>query len=674
MTPEVNEIKMDASDSESVSTLFDACMVELASGFAALPDKPEETPSSTLRALWQAAAGQPLSVQRSMGTQLPKLNEAGLLELKRLIGLRLAGTPLAHLTARQQFMGVELIATSEALIPREETELLGYAALAELRTIVREKGQATVIDVCTGSGNLALALAWHEPRARVWASDLSVGAVALARRNLGLLGLGDRVEFRVGDLLAAFDTSEFHGKVDLLVCNPPYISSSKVDGMHGEIIGHEPRLAFDGGPLGIRILLRLISEAPRFLRGGGWLIFEIGLGQGPGILKRLLQSGEYADIKELLDKHGQIRAVLARCTTSGTRLSYADSAPSKHEYFVLETNALEECENVISLWRTGLNAGNLYQAKFDWYYRANPAGLPLTLFLRCRGNESAVGVAALGRRRVRYKGGNFDTGVLVDFVVRPEHRTLFPALLLQREMRTFALRSHNLIWGTPNAKATAVFCRAGYQCIGQLKRYVRVIRSEKYLARHLPLWISRVIAPILDVLRFTALLLPEIGTRRYHTHWLASPDIRFEDLWHRSELADQLTGVRDRHFLTWRFTDNPFRTHSFFVLVSRGDQRLLGYAACEFADQTLLVRDFLVDVNVKRASARLWRGLAKEAFRRGCTSLSTEFLGDTNVHRELRAAGFSVRAQSPLYASAPERKSSLLDEQRWYITNADLDV
>ena len=99
----------------------------------------------------------------------------------------------------------------------------------------------------------------------------------MARRNATQLGLAKRVSFRVGDLLAPFDTPGFPGSVDLLVCNPPYISSAKVDGMHAQVADHEPRLAFDGGPFGIRILQRVINEAPRLLRAGGTLAFEVGV-------------------------------------------------------------------------------------------------------------------------------------------------------------------------------------------------------------------------------------------------------------------------------------------------------------------------------------------------------------------------------------------------------------
>jgi len=292
--------------------LYRACERELASGLKTLADKPEETVGTTLAALWHASAGRPLSVQRARHAALPVLDDRGAARLRALLLQRMGGTPLAHLTGRQQFMGVELLASAEALIPREETALLGRTALELLHEVLPGGGEAKVIDVCTGSGNLALALAWHEPRARVWGADLSEEAVALAHRNAVHLELTDRVEFRCGDLLAPFDSPEFLGQIDLLICNPPYISSGKVDGMSDEIIGHEPRLAFDGGPLGIRILQRLISQAPLFLRAGGWLAFEVGLGQGRGIRQRLEKQGGYADIREVYDKNGEVRA-LAGC-------------------------------------------------------------------------------------------------------------------------------------------------------------------------------------------------------------------------------------------------------------------------------------------------------------------------------------------------------------------------
>lgn len=298
--------------------MYRKCENELDSAWHAYQDKPAETPATTVAAMWHTAAGYPLSVQRAFEVALPPLDVAGTKRLRALMAKRLQGIPLAHLTGWQQFMGVEFQTSEAALIPRMETELLGYAALEELRTIVREDQTATVIDACTGSGNLAIALAYHARRARFWGADLSVDAIALARRNAAHHILSDRVTFLSGDLLAPFDAPEFHGTVDLLVCNPPYISSGKVDILPGEIIGHEPRLAFDGGPLGIRILQRLINEAPRFLRKGGCLAFEVGVGQGRGMRRRIEQHDGYCDVREITNSDGEIRALLARARSAGT--------------------------------------------------------------------------------------------------------------------------------------------------------------------------------------------------------------------------------------------------------------------------------------------------------------------------------------------------------------------
>jgi release factor glutamine methyltransferase len=178
------------------------------------------------------------------------------------------------------------------------------------------RDKVVVVDVCTGSGNLALALAFHAPMAQVYASDISGEAVALARRNALHLQLQDRVEIREGDLLAPFDDPSFHGQVDLLVCNAPYISSGKVDAMPQEIVGHEPRVAFDGGPFGIRIVERLMREAPKFLRSGGCLAFEVGLGQGPAFLKRLSTNKRYSRLRSFGDGAGAVRAIVAEASNA----------------------------------------------------------------------------------------------------------------------------------------------------------------------------------------------------------------------------------------------------------------------------------------------------------------------------------------------------------------------
>lgn len=296
---------MDAMDA-----FYDTLHARLSASLQTLPDKPRENPHTALRALWFTAAGEPRSVVTAAQGALPPLVDDGARRsLAQLVDRRLAGEPLAHLTGRGHFMGLELLAGPDALIPRVETELLAHACV-ELLHPATARRPARVIDVCTGSGNLALAIAHHVPDAEVFGTDISAQALALAARNRAHLGLS-RVEWRCGDMLAPFDAG-FDGTVDLVVCAPPYILSAKVQQMAPEISVHEPRLAFDGGPLGVSVLLRLLEDSPRLLRAGGWLAFEAGLGQGTSMRRRLERDHHYDEVRALADERGDVRAILAR--------------------------------------------------------------------------------------------------------------------------------------------------------------------------------------------------------------------------------------------------------------------------------------------------------------------------------------------------------------------------
>lgn len=307
----------DASDADSdpapgpgdpaPPALFERHLARLVAEAAILPDHPEETPDSTLRALWALAAGTPLSVGAAAALPLALLTEAGERLLGSLVERRIAGSPLGHLTGRQSFMGVELLAGPEALVPRAETEILGRTAL----DLVRATKASLVVDLCTGAGNLAAAVAVGVPGLTVHAADLSVAAVGLARANTLFTGVADRVHVHQGDLFDALP-AELRGSVDVLICNPPYISSAKVGEMAAEIAEHEPRMAFDGGSLGLSIVSRLVQEAPDWLRPGGWLCFEIGLGQGSYWQKRIPRFPGWEVVEPVADDEGNIRVLTVR--------------------------------------------------------------------------------------------------------------------------------------------------------------------------------------------------------------------------------------------------------------------------------------------------------------------------------------------------------------------------
>jgi len=203
-----------------------------------------------------------------------------------------------------RFMDVELLTDRGVLVPRGETELLGNAALEVLADT------AYVIDMCCGSGNLACALAVHRPRARVWASDLTDACVALARRNVAHVGASDRVRVVQGDLFAGLKGLE--GTIDAVVCNPPYISQAKLAAERHSLLEHEPREAFDGGPYGLSIHQRVVKEALPFLKPGGHLLFEIGLGQGRQVKLLFERTRAYEEIRTVSNAAGEVRVVAAR--------------------------------------------------------------------------------------------------------------------------------------------------------------------------------------------------------------------------------------------------------------------------------------------------------------------------------------------------------------------------
>jgi release factor glutamine methyltransferase len=289
-------------------------LISLAESFIAMPDKPEETPESILNALWLLAMGRHIPAEAAIHMELRELSNTETTNLNRYIDRWKSGEPLAHITNRQQFCELEFIVGQQALIPRKETEILAHAALDKIGIV--DTPQPVVIDICTGCGNLPIVIKHHFPNAIVYASDLSPDAIELARRNADHHHLNDLIEFAVGDLLSPFENLGLHNNIDVVTCNPPYISSKKVTAMANEIARHEPSMAFDGGPFGVSILQRTINESVDYIKPNGWLIFEVGSGQGQPIVKMLERKKEFINIEAKLDELNQIRVIAVQRSTN----------------------------------------------------------------------------------------------------------------------------------------------------------------------------------------------------------------------------------------------------------------------------------------------------------------------------------------------------------------------
>ena len=214
---------------------------------------------------------------------------------------RLAGEPIQYITGRQEFFGLALKVTPAVLIPRPETELLVEAVLERL-----PKDRALqIIDVGTGSGAIAIALAWHLPLAQVTAVDLEPAALEVARENAGTHHLQDRIEFVQSDLLEAVGGDL---QFDAIVSNPPYITYDDRDSLHRQVRDHEPASALFAEADGLGIYNRLIPQACLALKHGGRIALEIGHGQRAAI-NALLSAWEKVEFLD--DLQGIPRVAIA---------------------------------------------------------------------------------------------------------------------------------------------------------------------------------------------------------------------------------------------------------------------------------------------------------------------------------------------------------------------------
>ncbi|RKG58305.1 peptide chain release factor N(5)-glutamine methyltransferase [Corallococcus sp. AB011P] len=216
------------------------------------------------------------------------LSKDELSAFKALIERRMAGEPTNYLTGTKEFYNRPFKVDARVLIPRPETELLVEAVLHS----VPKDAPSRVLDVCTGSGCIAISVAAERPQATVLATDLSKDACALARENAQALGVAERVSVLEGDLFSPLPPD---ATFRVVVSNPPYIDSGDIAGLSAEV-RREPRLALDGGPDGLVALRRVIQGARRVLEPGGLLALEMGETQGSAVLE-LLRAAGYSDAR-----------------------------------------------------------------------------------------------------------------------------------------------------------------------------------------------------------------------------------------------------------------------------------------------------------------------------------------------------------------------------------------
>jgi release factor glutamine methyltransferase len=219
--------------------------------------------------------------------------------------------PVAYLTGRAHFFNLEFEVTRDVLIPRPDTETLVENVIQLVR---REAGfeSPRVLDLCTGSGCIAAAIAHNVKNAVAVATDISPAAVAVARKNLDRLGLSQRVTVEAGDLFEPLDRLADRQPFDLLVANPPYIPTGQIPQLDRSVRDYEPLSALDGGLDGLAIHRRILKESPAHLLPGAHVFLEIAFDQAEVARQIAGEHAEFSDIRILKDQAGNDRVLTAR--------------------------------------------------------------------------------------------------------------------------------------------------------------------------------------------------------------------------------------------------------------------------------------------------------------------------------------------------------------------------
>jgi len=273
----------------------------LADGAHALVDSESENDSARLDAeiLLALTLQKPRTWLYTWPEHIPSLPEQHMyLDLLRR---RQSGEPVAYLTHRREFFGLELKINHHVLVPRPETETLVQCVL----DVLADNSAARIADLGTGSGAVALALASQKTQARIVATDASSDALALARENAERLGI-DNVTFMAGDWLAPLSGLTF----DLIASNPPYIAEDDPH-LSRDGVRFEPKPALVSGKDGLDAIRQLVTESPACLETGGWLMIEHGFDQGEAVRGLFTQAG-FVDVKTHRDLGGNERVTIGK--------------------------------------------------------------------------------------------------------------------------------------------------------------------------------------------------------------------------------------------------------------------------------------------------------------------------------------------------------------------------
>lgn len=231
--------------------------------------------------------------------------------LMDLVKKRKKGYPLQYIIGKQEFMGLDFYVEPGVLVPRPDTEILVESIIDRVKTMGHTGNKINIVDIGTGSGAIALSLAYYIKGSYIYAIDISDKALNIANKNCKDIGLEDRVVFLKGNLINPLEKFHLDDRINIIVSNPPYIKSNEIAQLQTEVSTYEPKLALDGGDDGLDYYREIIPIAKRYLINRGILAFEIGYDQGDSV-SELMKSEGYVAIDIIKDLAGMDRVVIGK--------------------------------------------------------------------------------------------------------------------------------------------------------------------------------------------------------------------------------------------------------------------------------------------------------------------------------------------------------------------------
>ncbi len=343
------------------------------------------------------------------------------------------------------------------------------------------------------------------------------------------------------------------------------------------------------------------------------------------------------------------------------------------DYILQGGDVQRDRDTVLSIWRGNLGEQQNMQAKYDWFYLGCPFGPPVLQLLQHVRSDTTAGTCAAGRRRMLWRGQPLAAGVMVDLAVRAEHRSLGPALMMQQGLIASGLRQLDLLYGFPNAKATAIFRRIGARKLTDIVRYARVLRPAQYLRRRLPALLAAPLGGLMGIALRLRDQLRRIGTPRLDASWSDRADARIDELWARSRQGDGLLAIRDAAHLRWRFDEAPAGHARYLLLSSDTGRTLCAWFCTQIDDNILHVRDFWSVDAADGIATRYIDALVDAAHALDVAAVSVEVATSPARMKGWHARGFIERSRRPVYACWSDGIDPDSDDFDLQITSADED-